>query len=98
MSEYTFYPKRTDSVAALQFDGFQRTAQDISRALGKHATLSVAPVGRMSDLNTSAQLVVGETDAVVPRGYYVVINPATRELVEVLDPESFFDKYSKDGL
>lgn len=89
MSEYTYYPRRTDDVVAIPFGG----PESVRRIFGYLGNPEVKVV-----LNKNTPQVLHVLGHEVPDGHVVVIDPHTRSIVEVLDPWDFAGKYSKDGL
>ncbi|MDD7813676.1 hypothetical protein PP713_13990 [Mycobacterium sp. CSUR Q5927] len=93
MSEHKFYPKRTDHVFAVPFDGTIESAQRISQAAGRDAELLVRPSQSIGD--RPREMRVG--GHIVAAGSYVVCDQS-KNIIEVVDGWDFRDRYSSDGL
>ncbi|ORA77196.1 hypothetical protein BST28_18945 [Mycolicibacter kumamotonensis] len=93
MSKYKFYPKRTDHVFAVCFDGTLESAQRISQMADRDAELIVDPKAPVGD--RPLKMRVGEQ--VVAAGSYVVCDQA-KNIIEVIEAWDFRDRYSSDGL
>ncbi len=84
-----YYPRRTDAVVAITYNDSQ-SVEDIYDALGgQEMTITVRP--------RQADILAVDGFRVEP-GMVVVIDPRTRQVLEVVDSWDFKMKYSKDGL
>lgn len=79
------YPKRTDGVFAICFDGSQVSALEIASALD-------LVVRHRISLHEESVLEISALDPIKP-GQYVIIDDS-HDLVEVIDYDAYHDKYT----
>lgn len=89
-----YYPRRTDGVFALRFNGSQDAAQEIASALDTPVHHVLPGTGHVG--YRDGELVIPDCDGPVLMGQWVVVSQ-DRKLRAVLDDSDFRELYSDDG-